>query len=196
MIELVVLLISIVLMMYMIYNKQDITENFDTHYLKTCPINYKSFINTNGDIICHKKDDEVIANRYVNGTDQCTLNGKGTDEIPNCLKFTMDYYKTQGKKTCPRSMPNYFKMNNTEKCTSGRLNDTLSGPINGETTCTIYNSELDKTSKDSCYNQKRLDASICPVKQCKKSIIQQPGTKKVFIKLDYYKQGRPTTDYV
>lgn len=166
MIELIILLICTILMLLFIYNKQ-FTENFDNIYLKTCPLDFKSRVTSSGDIICYDKSQELIGNQVL-GDKTCILNANGPE---SCIEYISKYYLENGKK-CPKSMPNYFMVNNLEKCTGGKLNGIRNGPFDtSKPMCAIYNSAKDKTSPDSCYVQKKLEESRCPAgTRCTKSI--------------------------
>jgi len=190
MIELIILLICTISMLLFIYNNQ-FTENFDNVYLKTCPLGYKSRVTSNGNILCYDTSQELIGHQ-VSGDKQCILNGNGPD---SCIEYLSKYYSDNGKK-CPKSMPNFFMVNNLQKCTSGKLNGVLNGPLDSsKKTCTIYNSTKDKTSPDSCYVQKKLEQSRCPAgTRCTKSIASFYGS--MYIKKEWMDTKKmPKTEY-
>jgi hypothetical protein len=179
MLELTVLLISIVVILIVLYlrdtdNKPKQTEEaFENFYLSACPSGYKSFYNNEGNIVCC--DGDVVANKCI-GDNQCTLNGKGTPDMPNCVQSILAMYAEKGQNQCPTSMPTYYenKASNIKACTQGRLNDTLDAPrFPSQPGCMIYDS-LDKNNieKDSCYNQKQLELAQCFGNNCTKELTQ------------------------
>lgn len=190
MIELIILSICTFLMLSYIYNNQ-ITENFDNVYLKTCPLDYKSRVTSNGDILCYDKSQELIGNQ-ISGDKKCILNGNGSD---SCIEYLSKYYSNNNKK-CPKSMPTFFMVNGVQKCTSGKLNSVVNGPLDtSKSICTIYNSTKDKTSSDSCYVQKKLAESRCPAgTRCTKSIASFYGS--MYIKKQWMDTNKmPKTKY-
>jgi hypothetical protein len=179
MLELTVLLIGIVILFVAIYfwNKSNnysiLDEGFENYYLTGCPSGYKSFYNTDGNIVCC--DGDVLANKCL-GDNQCTLNGKGTADMPNCVEAITKMYAEKGKAQCPSTMPQYYEdgTNSMKGCTRGRLNDTLSAPqFSNQPKCTIYNNQRENiNSLDSCYNQKQLDGITCFGNNCTKELTQ------------------------
>ena len=198
MIELLFLLISSIIIIFIIYKNN--IDNFadyskfdtDNYYLSACPSGYKSFYNNNGDTICC--NGEVIVNKCI-GNLQCTLNGKGTD-MPNCLQYILEDYKEKGNKFCPRSFA-YFQDENTKGCTNGLLNKTLTGPRNdSQEVCTIYKTdELNKTSIDSCYNKKLLDKAECMGDNCTKKLTQFGKGMPVLIQIEFIHNNNPIVAY-
>ena len=178
MLELTVLLISILIVLLILYFKDNINtpkiqEGFTNFYLSACPSGYKSFYNTDGDIVCC--DGEIVANRCI-ADNQCTLNGKGTPDMPNCTELIQKMYLAKSKEYCSSSMPNYFedRGNNIKGCMSGPLNDTMTGPQkNTQPQCKIYSDENNTLAVDSCANQKLLDAAQCFGNNCTKEL-QKP----------------------
>jgi hypothetical protein len=191
MLELTVLLISIAIILVVLYikdnaNKPQIEESFDNYYLSSCPSGYKTFYNNDGNIVCC--DGEVVSNRCLSDN-QCTLSGKGTPDIPNCVQSIIRMYVEKGKNQCPLSMTTYFEDNgrNIKGCTAGRLNETLSSPqFPTQPTCSIYDT-LDKNrlSKNSCFNQKQLDMAQCFGNNCTKAIIQPVLTAPPLISIGF-----------
>jgi hypothetical protein len=180
MLELSVLLISIFIIVIILYinNKYNnvhiiANEGFENYYLKACPNGYKSFYNNDGDIICC--DGNIVANKCLSDN-QCTLNGKGTPDMPNCVQAILKMYADKGQTQCPSSMPTYYedRVNNIKACTQGRLNDTLNAPqFATQTSCTIYDKwDTNLNSKNSCFNQKQLDSAECFGNNCTKEIVQ------------------------
>jgi hypothetical protein len=177
MLELTVLLISITILLLILYARDNVSnstsEGFENYYLTSCPPGYKSFYNNEGNIVCCNGD--VIANKCL-GEEQCTLNGKGTPDMPNCVQAILKMYEEKGKSQCPSSMPQYFedRSHNTKACTAGRLNDTLSSPqFTNQSTCIIYDTQnKNSLSKNSCYNQKLLDTAQCFGNNCTKELTQ------------------------
>ena len=178
MLELAVLLISIIIMLLVLYYKDNINnattyEGFDNFYLNSCPSGYKSFYNNDGNIVCC--DGEIVANKCLSDN-QCTLNGTGTPELPNCTTLIQKMYSAKSKQYCPQSLPNYFedRSKNIKGCMSGLLNDTMTGPQKwDQPKCLIYSSvEQNIISKDSCQNQKLLDSAQCFGNNCTKELVQ------------------------
>jgi hypothetical protein len=178
MLELTVLLISIVIVLLILYFKDNINipateEGFTNFYLSACPSGYKSFYNNDGDIVCC--DGEIVANRCI-ADNQCTLNGKGTPDTPNCTDLIQRMYLAKSKEYCSSSMPNYFedKGKNIKGCMSGPLNDTMTGPLKyTQPQCKIYSDVNTNTlSTDSCANQQLLDAAQCFGNNCTKELVQ------------------------
>jgi hypothetical protein len=178
MLELTVLLISIAIIIIVIYLKDNINkphkvEPFESYYLSSCPAGYKSFYGNDGNIICC--DGEIVANNCISDN-QCTLNGKGSPDVPNCVQSILKMYAEKGKSQCPSTMPTYYedRANNIKACTAGRLNDTLSGPQSpNQPYCMIYDSwDKNLNTNDSCYNQKQLAEAQCFGNNCTKELIQ------------------------
>ena len=178
MIELTVLLISIAVILLILYfkdniNHSEIQEDFENFYLSACPSGYKSFYDNNGDTVCC--DGDIIANKCLSDN-QCTLNGKGTPDLPNCTDLLQKLYLKRSKEYCMQSLPNYFedRAKNIKGCTSGPLNPTMTGPKKfDQPKCLIYNSlEQNTISKDSCNNQKLLDSAQCFGSNCTKELVQ------------------------
>ena len=187
MLELTVLIISIIIIIAVIYYKQEnVTEKFENYYLSACPSGYKSFYDKNGDTICC--DGNIVANKCV-GDLQCTLNGKGTEDMPNCVEAILKEYRMKGKTQCPSSMTSYYedKSRDIKGCTSGGYNDTLNGPRNtSQPTCKIYSSwEKNQNTLDSCYNKKMLDEAECFGNNCTKQMIQPIPNKPVLIGIGF-----------
>jgi len=186
MLELYFLLISIIIIICAIYYKQhtETYEDYENYYLSSCPSGYNTFYN-NGYVICC--NGEIVANKCISNV-QCTINGKGTPNMPDCITTILNEYKEKGKKACPSSF-SYFEDNTAgiKGCTNGKLNDTLTGPRKfKQPTCTIYKStELNNNSKDSCYNQKMLDDAKCFGNNCTKQIIQPIPNKPVLIGIGF-----------
>lgn len=178
MLELIILLISITLILLVLYFKdnikpQELQENFDNFYLSACPSGYKSFYNNDGNTVCC--DGEIVANKCLSDN-QCTLNGKGTPDMPNCTELLQKLYSKRSKEYCMTSLPNYFedRSKNMKGCTSGDLNATMNGPKNhNQPHCKIY-TVLDQNTntKDSCANQKLLDNVQCFGNNCTKELVQ------------------------
>lgn len=178
MLELTVLLISIIIILIVIYrndntDKPHKVEPFENYYLSSCPTGYKSFYNNDGNIVCC--DGEVVANKCISDN-QCTLNGKGSPDMPNCVQSILSIYTEKGQSQCPSTMPTYFedRAHNMKACTQGRLNDTLNAPRHPtQPTCIIYDSsDKNMNSKDSCYNQKQLADAQCFGNNCTKELTQ------------------------
>lgn len=178
MIELTVLLISIVIILIIIYFKDsiqssDVKEDFENYYLSACPSGYKSFYDNDGNTVCC--DGQIVANRCLSDN-RCTLNGKGTPDMPNCTELIEKLYSYKSKEYCPSSLPNYFEDNSkkTKGCTSGSLNATMTAPKKWEQShCIIYSSPEQNTNlKNSCANQTLLDNAQCFGNNCTKELVQ------------------------
>jgi hypothetical protein len=178
MLELTVLLISITIILIILYYKDniktnEIQEDFENFYLSACPSGYKSFYDNNGDTVCC--DGQIVANRCLSDN-QCTLNGKGTPELPNCTELLQKLYSKKSQEYCPSSMANYFedRAKEIKGCTSGSLNPTMTGPKKwDQPQCIIYKSfEQNTNSKDSCTNQKLLNNAECFGNNCTKELVQ------------------------
>ena len=179
MLELTVLIISILIILIFIYyqNNKNVVkipvETFENYYLDSCPSGFKSFYDNNGNIVCC--DGEIVANKCISDN-QCTLNGKGSQEMPNCTEVILSMYAEKSKTQCSASIPNYFEDNSKKikGCTAGALNSTLTGPkTSAQQTCKIYSTMPQNiNSKDSCYNQQLLDKVPCFGNNCTKEIVQ------------------------
>jgi len=191
MLELTVLLISIIVILLILYYKDNIKsdqieENFENFYLNACPSGYKSFYNNDGDTICC--DGEMIANKCLSDN-QCTLNGKGTPDLPNCTELIKKLYFKKSREYCMPSLPNYFEDRNTKikGCTLGSLNPTMSAPQKYNQPKCIYYSTYEKNNifKDSCTNQKLLDNAICFGNNCTKELVQPIPTAPPLVAIGF-----------
>jgi hypothetical protein len=165
-------------------DQDDSVEPF-SGYLQSCPKGFTSFYDNKGDMICC--DGAILANRCT-GNRQCILNGPGTDKIPSCTKFLQEEYNEKAESMCPESM-NYYedKATNTRGCTSGELNDTMTGPRDpNQPICKVYD-DLNKniTSADSCYNAKKVNAFPCFGKKCIKRLIQPSATAPALVAIEF-----------
>jgi hypothetical protein len=195
MVELIVLLCSIAFLIFIIHKNKETFVNNNNYYLSACPSGYKSFYTSNGDIVCC--DGEVIVNKCI-GDFQCTLNSKGTPDMPNCVQYILADYEEKRKISCPVYF-SYFedKENDMKGCTNGLLNDTLTGPRStSQPTCKIYpTEELNKTSVDSCYNKKMLDRVACFGENCTKTIKQYGANTPILIEITFTNGITPRTCY-
>jgi hypothetical protein len=188
MLELTFLILGIIVIILIIYYKQNntinITEQFENYYLSSCPAGYKSFYDNDGDIICC--DGDVIANRCISDK-KCSLNPK--KNVPYCVDSILEDYKEKAKTYCPPSLPFYFedRENQVKGCTNGKLNDLLNGPRSlSQPSCKIYStSNKNIISKDSCYNMKMLDEAECFGNNCKKEIISIQENVPVLIGIGF-----------
>lgn len=178
MLELTVLIVSIVIILVILYFKDsihssDVQEDFENYYLSTCPSGYKSFYDNDGNTVCC--DGQIVANRCLSDN-RCTLNGKGTPDMPNCTELIEKLYLHKSKEYCMSSLPNYFEDNSKKikGCTSGSLNATMSGPKKWEQPqCYIFPSSEQNTNLiNSCANQKLLDNAQCFGNNCTKELVQ------------------------
>jgi hypothetical protein len=191
MLELIVLLISITALLLFVYFKNntienEIKESFENFYLSACPSGYKSFYNNNSDTTCC--DGEIIANTCISDN-QCTLNGKGTPDMPNCTEFIKKIYAEKAKQYCMPALPNYFedKSKKIKGCMVGPLNDTMTGPReNYQPKCVIYDSlEKNNISIDSCANQKMLDLAVCFGNNCTKRLAKYNQTAPPIVAIQF-----------
>jgi hypothetical protein len=192
MLELIVLLISITALLLFVYFKNntiinsEIKEPFENFYLSACPSGYKSFYNNNSDTTCC--DGEIITNTCISDN-QCTLNGKGTPDMPNCTEFIKKIYAEKAKQYCMPALPNYFedKSKKIKGCMVGPLNDTMTGPReNYQPKCVIYDSlEKNNISIDSCANQKMLDLAVCFGNNCTKRLAKYNQTAPPIVAIQF-----------
>lgn len=190
MIELYFLFSCIVLMCITVYlnhsDQSDISENFTNSYLSSCPTDYKLIYDSNGDMICCNGD--IIANKCI-ADKKCILNGKGTDDMPNCTEEILKLYMEKGQNVCPSSYSYYEdKANNIKGCTYGELNHTLSGPATStQKGCKVYNNNDDSVKKvDSCQLIKEMNEFPCFGRNCTKSIKEmQHGAKPALIAVEF-----------
>jgi hypothetical protein len=186
----ILIILSIIYLLTPIYENMNMNENFtnqthesfENYYLSSCPSGYKSFYNTHGDIICC--DGDIVANKCI-GNRQCTINGRGTSDMPHCVAYLKQEYNDKSKSQCSASMPYYYedKANNKKGCTSGALNNTMTGPkSDSQPICNIYDTlDANKNNKDSCYNQQLLDTMPCFGNNCTKYILQPIPNKPALI---------------
>ena len=191
MLELTVLLISITVILLVLYYKDNIKtnniqEDFENFYLSACPSGYKSFYDNNGDTICC--DGQIIGSKCLSDN-QCTLNGKGIPDLPNCTELLQKLYTKRSKEYCPSSMSNYFedRTKDIKGCTTGSLNPTMTGPKKwDQPKCMIYKSvEQNTNSKDSCDNQKLLDNTQCFGNNCTKELVQPISTAAPLVAIGF-----------
>jgi len=206
MLELSVLFIIIIVLLLFIYFmsgydseqiRKETKETFNDYHLTDCPMGFKLFYKTNGDMICC--DGEIVANRCL-GKGQCTLNAKGTEEIPECIDFIMQDYRKKALEFCPQSMPNYFedKINKSKGCTNGSYNNTMTAPsTTDQPQCIIYSLQTDNMNNlNSCYNNRRLEQAQCFGNNCTKQIVNiQPGTPALIAIGFTDTMGMPRTAY-
>jgi hypothetical protein len=165
-------------------SEQGVTESF-TGTLQSCPKGFTKFVDSSGDTICC--DGTFIAGRCT-GNRQCILNGEGTSEMPNCTTYLQQEYSNKSESFCPEFM-NYYedKANNVRGCTSGELNDTMTGPKDpNQAVCKVYE-DMNKNiaSKDSCYNAKKAASFPCFGKECKKRLIQTSPSAPVLVGIEF-----------
>ena len=195
MVEVIVLIISIIILIIIIRNNNIepfyASDKFDEYYLTSCPAGYTSFYNNNGDIICC--NGEVIVNKCI-GDVQCTLNGKGTPNMPNCVKYIIENYRKKAETLCPANY-SYFE-GDTKGCTDGLLNNSLTGPLTDtQKVCKIYPTDvLNKNSMDSCYNQRMLEEANFGWGFTKKLVQIQTSTP-VLVEISFMVANEPKTAY-
>jgi hypothetical protein len=190
MLELVALIISIIIIFIIIlykdkYNKKQTNEGFtlDNYYMSSCPTSFKSYYDNNGNIMCCNGD--VIANRCISDI-KCSLTSITNPD--SCIKILLDEYKQKANKFCPQtSMPNYYEKGNEKGCTNGLLNSSMDGPSNSsQPKCKIYSDENSNlTSLDSCFNQKRLDDTICFGSNCSKNLVNSGANLPILIGVSF-----------
>ena len=146
MLELTILLISIVIVMYYIYNQDNqYTESFDD--ITSCPPLYNQHLRADGKIICYLGTDYSVTDP------QCILNGTDS-KIQNCAVMIESENKKLGKR-CPRSLPKYFDKNNQKGCVPLRSTYTSTNK------CIIYDTnKLNYNSIDSCANRILKDNAL------------------------------------
>ena len=178
MLELYVLLVSITVILLVLYYKDNIKteqfqEDFENYYLSACPSGYKSFYDNNGNTVCC--DGEMISNKCLSDN-QCTLNGKGTSDLPNCTELLQKLYLKRSREYCMPSLPNYFedRSKNIKGCISGPLNETMTGPKKfDQPQCFVFPSfEQNTNFKNSCSNQILLDNAQCFGNNCTKELVK------------------------
>jgi hypothetical protein len=190
MLELSFLIICVVIVLILLYRRTDASEDaehFDTMYsLSSCPAGYKSSYNSNGNIMCCNGD--MVASKCI-GSHQCSLNGNGSDGVPNCVDFILKDYETKGRSQCPVSLPNYYEnmADNTKGCTSGLRNNVLTGPRDfNQPKCKIYETmDENVNGVDSCYNQRHIDEYPCFGNNCTKAAIQPIKNGPVLITVSF-----------
>ena len=175
MIELYCLIFIALILCIIVYNMNKEVESFeDAYFLRACPKGYKS-LTSNGNNLCCNGD--MVGNKCIS-SDQCTLSGEGTSDIPSCVSLIVKQYAEKGKEVGPSSMKNYYESADTKGCTNGSLSETLSGPATEtQPKCIIYSTEeLNNDSIDSCSNLKQLDDFQCFGKDCTKKL-SKPNPK-------------------
>jgi hypothetical protein len=196
--ELIILLLIIITSFVILYllskrNNDENGINMEGNHVKEtftgtlhfCPHGFTSFVDSSGDTICC--DGAILAGKCT-GNRQCVLNSQGTSTIPSCVNYLQEQYNEKGDSICPESMK-YFedKVNNVSGCTSGELNDNMTGPKDpNQPICKVYN-DMNKniTSKDSCYNAKKAASSPCFGKQCTKRLIQTDPSAPVLVGIEF-----------
>jgi hypothetical protein len=138
-----------------------------------CPMGYTQYLNKSGDSACC---DGKVSGTLCLGTPRCGFTTRSG--LPLCGQMLKNMYASASKTQCPPSMPNYFQdaKGLNAGCTSGPLNDTMTGPnpTGGQSTCKIYASQEDNLANtDSCYNQRLLEQTPCFGNDCQKSLSMQ-----------------------
>lgn len=204
MIELYFLIISILIVLSILYytqttkngvekvkavnavNAVNAVEAFSTFSLSSCPLTYTALYDSNSNVICCGGD--VVINKCMSDN-KCTLNGKGTESMPNCADLILKDYETKGITHCPPSMRNYYEDTSTKKkgCSESILNNTLNGPKDTSLPkCTIYNTMEENTnSMNSCYNLKQMEEYHCFGSNCAKSLVQYIANKPVLVAVNF-----------
>lgn len=153
--------------------------------LNFCPNSTSPFFDKTGDTVCC---DGIVKGNTCQGKPVCALSS-GHKSLPTCQSFMKTYYEKQGKLQCPSTMPNYFEnpYKKISGCTDGQLSPQMNGPFTpGAKTCTIYSTEeQNRSSSDSCFNQKRLASVQCFGKDCTKTLQYQPSSKSNLISVDF-----------
>lgn len=148
MLELTILLISIVIVMYYIYNQD--TESFNN--ITSCPTLYKQYVRADGKIICYLGTDYSVTDP------QCILNGTD-NKIQNCAVMIESENKQIAKTLCPTSLSTYFNQNNIKFCAP------LGSTYKSTNKCIIYDTDtLNYNSIDSCANRILKDKALSTFK--------------------------------
>jgi hypothetical protein len=132
--------------------------------LQFCPPGTQSYQSKNGDTDCCQGE---YLDFKCKGSTLCTMS-PSHDGLPPCLEALKTRLRAKAQTTCPTSMPNYYEnpsaTNSLPGCTSGpRLPDGTGPKDSTQEKCQVYATDTLNTKKvDSCYNQKRLEAVVCP----------------------------------
>jgi hypothetical protein len=167
------LVIITIILIFIKNNNIKTSEGFakETGYLEGCPVGFKSYIVSNGDIMCC--DGEIIGEKCIGGT-QCVLSSKRSGNVESCMNIVVDANSIKAKEFCPPSMKTYFiDKKKGAACTSEVLNNTKDGLAvqrKDSKVCYVYKDDISKFVKDSCYNQKELEKIECFGKSCVKGI--------------------------
>jgi len=117
-----------------------------------CPANLTS----------NRKNNIVFCND-TKGLPVCALiaDDRTRDGIPACHTIINEYLKKQGDKFCPPSMPHYFENPaGTSGCTTSLLVPNKTAPTDPSAPmCAVYENDQDMTDRNSCFNQKELNAT-------------------------------------
>lgn len=152
------------------------TESFENNVsdvvVHSCPSFLKQFSDSNGDILCCKGD---VNGHKCSGDIICAVSATSSI-IPSCKIYRAKYLEEQGKKLCPKSMPNYYEhiQSGQKGCTYGSVNATAEAPASvTQKTCIVYDNNKDAMKdKNSCYLQAGLDNMFTPTTVTDKQIIQ------------------------
>lgn len=172
-IPLQILLVSVlvlgisVFLMFFLKTKEtyvDITPqtNLDIQ-LQACPSGTTPF-DSKGDILCCRGD---IVDGVCNGNTVCSVSSD-TNSMRSCLQLLRKSLTQKAVKSCPPSMRNYFEDEAKKSkgcCSASRTPDGKKprADVPGQRVCIIYDTEIKNLhNRDSCYNIKRVETSMCP----------------------------------
>lgn len=132
--------------------------------IQTCPPGTNSYQSKNGDTDCCQGD---YVDFKCTGKTVCTLSPKH-DGLPACLDALKQTLREKAVAQCPAAMQNYYENPAAPKslpgCTAGPRSADGTAPLTStQEKCQIYATDaLNSRKKDSCYNQKLLEAVVCP----------------------------------
>ena len=132
--------------------------------IQTCPPGTNSYQSKNGDTDCCQGD---YVDFKCTGKTVCTLSPKH-DGLPACLDALKQTLREKAVAQCPAAMQNYYEnpavSGSLAGCTAGPRSPDGTAPLTStQEKCQIYATDaLNSRKKDSCYNQKLLEAVVCP----------------------------------
>jgi hypothetical protein len=92
----------------------------------------------------------------------CTLGS--SNNVKNCTEIRKSILQTEGKNTCPPSMPNFCTSTTSRRCCSSAVNETGTDCIHQEGSCTFGSGKNEFLDPTDCrlLRQKEMDAT-CPI---------------------------------